>query len=213
MSLTLFGPWIQDTLHRLGGGGETGVIENIVQFQRGKHMASIEVPLGKQIFSYFLTLPSQFERALYCTWYLLRSRPFWLNHKLNKHCRTFRKCRHCLFSKVHTYSLRLLDPTLAFHSKVKKWWQRICFLKDYRPKIEHYSGTSCLAFESIFHTIHIPSSLYQIVSKKSYSHFRYALALIHTHNSVADNTKLCNRTCLYLLYRGRWGELCTNAFE
>ncbi len=41
----------QDTLHRLGGGGETGVIENIVQFQRGKHMASIEVPLGKQSLS------------------------------------------------------------------------------------------------------------------------------------------------------------------
>ena len=38
---------IQDTLHRLGGGGD-GVMENIVQFQRGKHMASIEVPLGKQ---------------------------------------------------------------------------------------------------------------------------------------------------------------------
>ena len=35
---------IQDTLHRLGG---EGVMENIVQFQRGKHMASIEVPLGK----------------------------------------------------------------------------------------------------------------------------------------------------------------------
>jgi hypothetical protein len=39
---------IQDTLHRLGGGGDGGVMENIVQFQRGKHMASIEVPLGKQ---------------------------------------------------------------------------------------------------------------------------------------------------------------------
>ncbi len=25
--------------------------------------------------------------------------------------------------------------------------------------------------------------------------------------------KLCNRTCLSLLYRGRWGELCTNVFE
>jgi hypothetical protein len=40
---------IQDTLHRLGGGGE-GVMENIVQFQRGKHMASIEVPLGNSAF-------------------------------------------------------------------------------------------------------------------------------------------------------------------
>ena len=47
---------IQDTLHRLGGGGD-GVMENIVQFQRGKHMASIEVPLGKQrrhLFVFFL---------------------------------------------------------------------------------------------------------------------------------------------------------------
>ncbi len=49
----------QDTLHRLGGGGETGVIENIVQFQRGKHMASIEVPLGKQALNVMLEV-SQF---------------------------------------------------------------------------------------------------------------------------------------------------------
>jgi hypothetical protein len=50
---------LQDTLHRLGGGGETGVIENIVQFQRGKHMASIEVPLGKQALNVMLEV-SQF---------------------------------------------------------------------------------------------------------------------------------------------------------
>jgi hypothetical protein len=28
--------------------------------------------------------------------------------------------------------------------------------------------------------------------------------------TVVRNTKFCNRTCLSLLYRGRWEELCTN---
>ena len=61
---------IQDTLHRLGG---EGVMENIVQFQRGKHMASIEVPLGKNP-SLNLYVDHRFHSLIFlctCTCYLL----------------------------------------------------------------------------------------------------------------------------------------------